>query len=149
MKGKGLYSQSCVSSSSHVRMWEVVHTGWKLKNWGSRTVVLDKTPEGPLDRKEITPVNLKGNQPWIFIGRADNEAETPILCPPDAKSWLIGKDPDAGKDWGQEKGLTEDEIVDWHHRLNGHEFERTPGDGEGQGSLTCCSPWGCKESDTT
>ena len=90
----------------------------------------------------IKPVNPKGNQIWIFIGRTDAEAETPILWPPDAKSQLIGKDPDAGKDWGQEvKRVTEDEMAGWHHWLNGHEFEQTPGDSEGQGSLVCCSPW--------
>ena len=105
---------------------------------------------GPLDCKEIKPVNPKGNQPWIFIGRTDAETETPILWPPDAKSQLIRKDPDAGKDWRQEKkGTTEDEIVGWHHQLNGHEFEQAPKVGDGQGSLACCSPWGCKESDTT
>ena len=98
--------------------------------------------------KEIQPINLKGNQPWIFTGRTD--AEAPILWPPDAKSWLIGKDPDAGKNWGQEeKGTIGDEMVGWHHRLNGHEFEQALGVGEGQGSLACCSPWGHKESDTT
>ena len=101
-----------------------------------------------LDCKEIQPVNPKGNQPWIFIGRTDAEAETPILRPPDAKNWLIRKDPDAGKGLRQkEKGMTEDEMVGWHHWLNGHEFEQAPGDGEGQGSLVCCSSWGCKESD--
>ena len=94
------------------------------------------------------PANPKGNQSWIFIGRTD--AEAPMLWPPDAKNWLIGKDPDAGKDWGQEeKGMTEDELVGWHYRLDGHEFEQAPGVGDGQGSLTCCSPWGRKESDTT
>ena len=99
-----------------------------------------------LDWKEIQPVHLKG----IFIGRADVEAETPILWPPDVKNWLIGKDPDAGKDWGQEeKGTTEDEMLGWHHRLDGHEFEQTLGVGDGQGSLACCSPWGCKELDRT
>ena len=98
----------------------------------------------------IQPVNPKGNQSWIFIGRTDAEAETPILWPPNPKNWLIGKDPDAGKDWGQEKkGMTEDEMVGWHHWLNGHEFEQAPGVGEGQGSLVCCSPWGHKKSDTT
>ena len=95
----------------------------------------------------IKPVNPKGNQSWIFIGRTDAEAETPIIWPPDVKSWLIRKDPDAGKDRRQEKGTTEDEIVGSHHRLNGHKFEKTPGDSEGQGSLARCSPWGCKESD--
>ena len=103
-----------------------------------------------LGHKKIKPVNPKENQPWIFIGRADAEAETPILWPSDSKSRLIGKDPDAGKDWRQkEKGMTEDKIVGWHHHLNGHESEQTPGDGEGQGSLACCSPWGRKESDRT
>ena len=95
-------------------------------------------------------MEYSGNQPWIFTGRTDAKAEAPILWPPDVKSWLIGKDPDAGRDWGQEeKGTTEDEMVAWHHRLDGHEFEQTPGDGEGQGSLACCSAWGCKESHTT
>ena len=100
----------------------------------------------PLDRK-IIPGSLKGNQPWVFIRRTDTEARGPILWPPDAKSQLIGKDPDAGKDWGQEeKGVTEDEMVGWNHQLYGSEFEQTPGDSEGQRSLACCSPWGCKDS---
>ena len=104
----------------------------------------------PLDCKEIQPVNPKGNQPWIFIGRTDAEAEVPTLWPPDVKGQLIGKDPDAGKDWGQEeKGVTEDKMVGWHHWLNGCEFEQTLGDSEGQGSLVCCSSWGHKESDMT
>ena len=103
--------------------------------------------EDYLDSKEIKPVNLKGNQPWIFTGRTD--AQAPILWPPDAKMWLIRKGPDAGKDWRQEKGMTENEMVGWHHRLDGHEFEQAPGVGDGQGSLGCCSPWGCKESDMT
>ena len=107
------------------------------------------TLEGPLDCKEIQPVHPIGDQYWMFIGRTDVEGETPIVWPPDAKNWLIWKDPDAGKDWGQEKGTTEDEMVGWHHRLNGHEFEQTPGVGEGQGGLVCCSPWGCKQSDMT
>ena len=99
---------------------------------------------------EIQPVHPKGNQSWIFIGRTDVEAETPILWPPDAKTWLIGKDPDAGKDWRrEEKGMTEDEMVGWHHWLNEHEFEWTPGVGDGQGGLVCCNSWGLKESDTT
>ena len=111
---------------------------------------LEKTLESPLDSKEIKPVHPKGNQPWIFIGRTDAEAEAPIPWPPDAKSWLIGKDSDAEKNWRQEeKGVTEDEMVGWHHWLNGHEFQQAPGDGEGQGSLACCSPWGHKESDMT
>ena len=113
-------------------------------------VVLEKTLESPLDSKEIKPVNPKGNQPWIFIGRTDAEAEAPILWSPDVKSQPIGKDPDAGKDWGQEeKGVIEDEMVGWHHWLSGHEFEQTLGDSEGQGSLARCSLWGGKESDMT
>ena len=113
-------------------------------------MVLEKTPESLLDSKEIKPVNAKEDQHWIFIGKTDAEAEAPILWPPDEKDWLIGKDPDAGKDWRQkEKGTTEDEMIGWHHQLNGHEFEQTPGDSEGQGSLVCYSPWGHKESDMT
>ena len=113
-------------------------------------LVLKSTLESPLDYKEITLVNLKGNQSWIFIGRTDDEAETVILWSPDAKYWLTGKDPDAGKDWRwEEKGLTEDEMVGWHHWLNGHEFKQALQVGDGQGSLVCCSPWGCKELDTT
>ena len=115
---------------------------WALKNWCFGTVVLEKTLESPLDCKEIQPVHLKGDQSWVFIGRTDAEAETPILWPSDVKNWLTGKDPDAGKDWGQEeKGTTEDEMVGCHHRLHGHEFEQTPEGGDGQGSLACCSPW--------
>ena len=106
--------------------------------------------ESPLDWKEIKPVNPKGNQSWIFIGRTDAEGETPILWPPDWKKWLSGKDPDAGKDWRwEEKGTTENKMVGWHHQLDGHKFEHTPGFGAGQGSLACCSPWGHKESDMT
>ena len=109
-----------------------------------------KTLERPLDRKEIKLVNPKGNKSWIFIGRTDVEAETPIFWPPDVKNWLIWKDPDAGKDWRwAEKGMTKDEMVGWHHWLDGHEFEQAPRIGEGQGSLTCCSPWGQKESEMT
>ena len=120
---KGLSSQSYGFFSSHVWMWELDYKeSWALKNWCFWTVVLRKTLESPLDCKEIQPVHPKGNQSWIFIGRTD--AETPILWPPDAKNQLIGKDPDAGKDWKQEeKGTTEDEMVGWHHRLNGHEFD--------------------------
>ena len=111
---------------------------------------LKKILESPLDSKEVKPVHPKGNQSWIFTGRTDAEAETPILWPPDAKNWLTRRDPDAGKDWGQEeKGTTEDEMVGWHHQLNGHEFEQAPGVGDGQGSLVCCSPWGHKELDMT
>ena len=109
-----------------------------------------RTLQSPLDSKEIQPVHPKGDQSWIFIGRTDAEAETPILCPPDVKSSLIWKDPDAGKDWGQEeRGTTEDEMVGWHHRLNGPGFGWTPGVGDGQGGLACCGSWGHKESDTT
>ena len=134
--------------SSHVWMWELDHKeGWVLKNWCLQLVVLEKTLENPLDSKEI---KLKGNQLWIFIGRTDAEAETPVLWPPDVKNWLIGKDLDAGKDWRrEEKGMTEDEMVGWHHQLDGHEFEQAPGVGDGQGGLACCSPWGHKESDMT
>ena len=100
--------------------------------------------------KEIQPIHPKGDQSWVFIGRTDAKAETPILWPPHAKSWLIGKDSDAGRDCGQEeKGTTEDEMAGWHHQLDGHEFEWTPGVGDGQGGLACCGPWGCKELDTT
>ena len=121
-----------------------------LKNWYFWTLVFEKTLESPLDCKKITPVNSKENQPWIFIGRTDAEAEATILWPTDVKSQLIRKDPDAGKDWRQEeKGTTEDEVVGWHHWRDGHEFEQAPGVGDGQGSLLCCSPWGCIELDTT
>ena len=114
------------------------------------TMVLEKTLESPLDYKEIKPVHLKGNQSWIFIGRTDAETEAPILCPPDVKNWLLGKDPDAGKYWSkEEKGMTEDEMVGCHHWLDGHEFKQAPGVGDKQGSLACCSPWGRKESNTT
>ena len=131
-------------------MWELVYKeSWVPKNWCFWTVVLEKTLESPLDCKEIQPVHPKGNQSWVFIGRTDVEAETPIFWPPDAKSWLIGKDPDAGKDWRQqEKGMTEDEMVGWHHWLNGHGFGWTPGIG-GQGGLAYCGSWGRKESDMT
>ena len=114
------------------------------------TVVLEKTLESPLDCKEIQPVIPKGNQSWIFIGKTDAEAETPILWPPEVKNWLLGKDPDVGKDWRQEeKGMTEDEIVGWYPWIDGHGFEQAPGVNDGQGCLACCSPWSHKESDTT
>ena len=144
-------SQSFDFSSSHVWMWELDHKeSWAEKNWCSSTVMLEKTLESPLDCKEIQLVNAKGNQSWIFIGSTDGEAEAPILWPSHAKNWLTGKDPDAGKDWRQEeKGMTENEMIGWHHRLSGHEFEQTLGVGDGQGGLVCCSPWGCKELDTT
>ena len=147
---KGPSSQRYSFSSSHVWMWELDHKeSWVPKNWCFWTVVLNKFLESPL---EIQPVHPKGNQSWIFSGfsgRTDVEAETPIFWPPDAKSWLTGKDPDAGQDWRQEKGTIEDEMVGWHHQLDGHEFEQALGVGDGQGSLICCSPWSHKESDTT
>ena len=134
-----------------VQMWELDYKeNWAPKNWYFWTVVLEKILKSPLDCKEIQPVHPKGNQSWIFIGRTDVEAKTSILWPPDVQSWLIGKDPDAGKDWRQEeKGMTEEEMVGWHHQLNGHEFEWTLGVGDGQGGLCCCCPWGRKESDTS
>ena len=135
----------------NVWMWELdCKESWAPKNWCFWTVVLEKTLESPLDCKKIQPVHPRGNQSWLFIGRTDAEAETLILWPPVAKTWLIGKDPDAGKDWRwEETGATEDEMVGWHHRLNGHEFEQAPGVGDGQGGLACRSPWGRRESDTT
>ena len=148
---KGPSSQGYGFSSSHVWMWELDYKeSWAPKNWCFWTVVLEKILESPLDCKEIKPVHSKGAQSWVFIGRTDAEAETPILWPPDAKSWLIWKNPDAGKDWGQEeKGMTEDEMAKWHHRRDAHEFEWTPGAGDGQRGLACCDSWGRKESDTT
>ena len=147
---KGPYSQSYGFSSNHIWIWELDHKeGWVPKKWFFQTVVLEKTLENPLESKEIKPVNPKGNQPWICTGRTDAEAQAPKFWPSYVKSWLIGKDPDAGKGWGQEKGATENEMVAWHHRLDGHEFKQILGDSEGQGSLVCCSPWGCKESDMT
>ena len=148
---KGPSSQGYAFSSSYVWMWELDYKeSWALKNWCFWTVVLEKTPESPLDCKEIQPVHSKGDPSWVFIGRTDVEAETPILWPPHAKTWLIGKDPDAGRDWGQEeKRTTEDEMARWHHRLDRHEFEWTPGVGDGQGGLACCDSWGHKESDMT
>ena len=136
-------------SSSYVWMWELGHKeGWAPKNWCFRTMVLEETLESPLESKEIEAINPKGNQSWISIGRTISEAEVPILWPPDAKSQLIGKDPDAGKVWGQdEKGLTETLRLPAH--VNGQQFGQTLGDGEGQGSLVCCSPLGCKEFDVT
>ena len=132
-------------------MWELEYEeSWAPKNWCFWTVVLEKTLESPLNCKEIQPVHPKGNQSWIFIERTDVEAEAPILWTPDVKNWLTGKDSDAGKDWRrEEKGVMKDEIVGWHHWLNGHDFEQTSGDSEGQGSLECSNPWCHKESDTT
>ena len=137
--------------STYVWMWELDYKeSWVPKNWCFWTEVLEKTLESPRKCKEIKPVNPKGNQSWIFIGRTDAEAETSILWPLDAKNWLVWKDPDAGKDWRQEeKGTSEDEMVGWHHQLDGHESEQAPGVGDGQGNLVCCSPWGHQESNTT
>ena len=147
---KGLSSQGYGFSSGHVWMWELdCKESWALKNWCFWTVVLEKILESPLDCKEIQPVHPKGDQSWVFIGRTDAEAETPVLWPSHAKSWLIGKDSDAGRDWGQEKGMTEDEMAGWHHGLDGHEFGWAPGVGDGQGGLVCCDSWGCKEFNTT
>ena len=130
-------SQGYSFSSSHVWMWELFYKeSWVLKHWYFWTVVLEKTPESPVDSKETQPVNPKGNQSWIFIGKT--AAETPVLWQPDAKNWLIGTDPDAGKDWRQkEKGTPEDEVVGWHHQLDGRKFEQSSGVGDGQGSLVC------------
>ena len=132
-------------------MWELDYKeSWAPKIWCFWTVVLEKTLESPLDCKEIQPVHPKGDQSWVFIGRTDVEAETPIYWLPDAMGWLIGKDPDAGKDWGQEeKGTIEKEMIGWHHWLNGRGFGWTPVFGDGQGGLACCGSWGRKESDTT
>ena len=148
---KGQSSQSYGFSRSHVWTWELNHKESRApKNWFFWTVVLEKTLESPLDYKEIQPVNPKRNPSRMFIGRTDAEAETLIRWSPDVKNWLIRKDPDAGEDWGQEEtGTIEEEVVGWHHRLDGHEFEQALGVGDGQGSLACCSPWGCKELGTT
>ena len=147
---KGPSTQGYSFSSSRVWMWELDYKeSWAPKTWCFWTMVLEKTLQSPLDCKEIQLVHPKGNKSWIFIGRTDVEAETPILRPPDAKSWLIGKDPDAGKEWSQEeKGMTEDEMVGWHHQLNRNEFEQALGISDGQRSLVYCSPWGRKELGT-
>ena len=131
-------------SSSHVWMWELDYKeGWAPKNWCFWAVVLEKTLESPVDFKEIQPVHPKGDKSLVFFGRTDAEAETPILWPAGVKNWLIWEDPEAGKDWTRnEKGSTKDEMVRWHHWLNGHEFESTQGVDDGQGGLACCSPWG-------
>ena len=146
---KGPSSQGYGFSNGHVYMWELEYKeSWMLKHWCFWTVVMEKTLESPLNCKEIQPVHPNGDQSSVFIGRTDAEAETPILWPPDAKSWLIWKDPDAGPDWGQEEmGMTEDEIVGWHHWLSGHGFGWSLGIGDGQGGLACCVSWGRKESD--
>ena len=144
---KGPSSQGYGFSSGRVWMWELdCEEGWVPKYWCFWTVVLEKTLESPLDCKEIQPVHSEGDQLWDFFGRNDAKAETPVLWPPHAKSWLIGKDSDAGRDWGQEeKGTTEDGwMAGWHHWLNGRESEWTPGVGDGQGGLVCCDSWGCK-----
>ena len=147
---KGLSNQSYGFSSSHVWMRELDYKeSWTTKNWCFWIVVLEKTLESPLDCKAIKSVSPKGNQSWIFIGRTDVEAETPKLWPPDTKSWLTGKDTDAGKDWRrEEKGMTEDKMVGWHHWFDGHKFEQALGVCDGQGVLVGYSSWGCKESDT-
>ena len=148
---KGMFSQSYGFSSSRVWRWELDYKESRApKNWCFWTVVLEKTLESPLHCNEIQPVHSKVDQPRVFFGRNDAKAETPVLWPPYAKSWLIGKDSDAGRDWGQEeKGTTEDEMAGWHHRLDGCESKWTLGVGDGQGGLACCDSWGCKESDTT
>ena len=148
---KGLSNQSHAFSSSQVSMWELDYKeSWAPKNRCFWTVVLEKSLEIPLDSKEIKLVSPKENQSWIFIGRTDAEANTLLLWLPDVVNWLLGKEPDAGKDWKQEKmGMTEDEMIGWHPWLNGHEFECAPGVGDEQGSLVCCWPWGGKESDVT
>ena len=143
--------KAMVFSCGHVWMWELdCGEVWAPKNWCFWTVVLEKTLESPLDCKEIQPVHSEGDQPWDFFRRNDAKAETHVLWPPHVKSWLIGKDSDAGRNWGQEeKGMTEDEMAVWHHWLDGHESEWTPGVGDGQGGLVCCDSWGCKELDMT
>ena len=148
---KGPSSQSYGFSKGHVWIWELDYKeGWGLKNWWFWTVVLEKTLEPPLDCKEIQPVHPKGNKSWIFIGKTDAEAETPILWSPDVKNWHKRKDADVGKDWmWEEKGTTENEMVGWHHWLNGHEFEQARGVVDEQGSLVCCTSWGHKELDMT
>ena len=148
---KGPSNQNYGFSSSHVWMWELDYKeNWAPKNQCIWTVVLEKTLESPMDCKEFQPVHPKENQSWIFIGRTDAEDETPKLWPPDVKNRFIWKDPDPRKDWMQvEKGTIEDEMVGWHHQLNAHEFAYTPGVGDGQWGLECCSPWGLKELDTT
>ena len=146
---KGTDSQGCGLPSGHIWLWELdSKEGRTPKNWCLQTVVLEKTRDSSLVSKEIKPVNLKGIQPWIFTGLTDTQAKTRVFWSSDVNSWLCGKVPDAGKDQGQkEKRASEDEMVGWHHWYNEHEFGQTPGDGEGQGGLVCCSPWSCKESD--
>ena len=145
------YSQGYGLPNGHIQLWELNHKEGRMpKYWCLRTVVLEKSHESPLDSKEIKPVNLKGNQPWTLTGRTDAKAEAPVLWSPNANNWLIGKVPDAGKDWGQkEKRASEHETAGWHHRCNGHELGHTLGDSEGKRGLACCSPWGHKELDVT
>ena len=147
---KGPYSQGYGLLSGHVWLWELDHKEGLAKELMPLECVQEKTPESPLDSKEIKPVNLKGNQPWILFGRTDAGAETPVFWSSVMNSWLIGKAPDAEKDWGQkEKRTSEDEMAGWHHWCNGHELGQTSGDCEGQRGLTCCNPWSHKELDTT
>ena len=148
---KGPSSQNYGFSSGHVWMWELGHKeSWALKNWSFWTVVLEKTLESALDYNEIQSVHSEGDQPWDFFGKNDANAETPVLQPPHGKSWLIGKDSDAGRDWGQEeKGTPEDEMAGWYHWLDGCESEWTPVVGDGQGGLAYFDSWGRKNSDTT
>ena len=148
---KGPSSQGHGFSSSHEWIWELDYEeSLAPKNWCFWTVVFEKTLESPLDCKEIQPVHSEGDQFWVFFGRNDAKAETLVLWPPQAKSWLIGKDSDAGRGWGQEKkGTTKDEMAGWHHQLDRHEFKWTWGVGDGQGGLACCNSWGRKESDMT
>ena len=148
---KGPSSQGYGFSRGHVWMWELdCEESWAPKNWCFWTVVLEKTLANPLDCKKIQPVHPKRDQSWVFSGRTDAEAETLILWPLHVNSWLIWKDSDAGRDWGQEeKETTQDEMTGWHHWLYAHEFGWTLGIGDGQGGLACCNSWGCKESDTT
>ena len=148
---KGQYNQGYGLPSDHIRLWELDSKEGRVpKNWCLRTVVLEKTPESPLDSKDIKPVDLKGNQPWILVGRTDAEVETLVFWSSVANSWLIGKVPDAGKNWGQkEKRASEYEMAGWHHWCNGHELGKTLGDSEGQRGLALCSPWSRKGSDMT
>ena len=148
---KGQYSQGYGLSSSHAQTWELDNKEGRVpKNWCFRTMVPEKTLESPLESKEIKLVNLKGNQPLILFVRTVAEAEAPILWTPDVNSWLIGKDPDAGKDWRQkDKRVTKDKMVGWHHQFNGHELGQTLGDGEGWGNLACYSPWGHEDLNMT
>ena len=147
---KGPSGQGYGFSSAHVWMWELdCEESWVPKNWCFWTMVLEKTLESLLDCKEIQPVQSEGDQSWVFIGRTDAEAENPIPLPPHVKCWLVGKDSDAGRDWGQKKGTAENEIAGWHHRLDGHEFVLTPGVCHRQGGVASCDSWGPKELDTT